>query len=278
MAYKISGEIRIPILGLGTWGMGGKLEPDLTQKESSINAIRAAINLGIKHIDTSEFYAEGFTEELIGEAIMPYNRNELFITSKVWTTHLSYSGVIQAFKSTLKRLKTSYLDLYLVHRPSADMDLKGTMEALERLNSEGLTRAIGLSNFTVQQILEAEKFLKKSKISAIQDEYNLLKRKQNILDFCKKREIIFIAYRPLMRGDLAKQEIPVLKKLAKKYNKTNAQIALNWLISKEQVVIIPKATKIEHLEEISKSIGWDMLIEDYKLLDNINYNIGGNGA
>ena len=269
MEYKTIGKIKIPILGLGTWGMGGKAEKDLSQKSYSIKAVRKAIDLGITHIDTSEFYAEGFTEELIGEAITPYKRINLFLTSKVWTNHLTYAGVIEALKSTLKRLKTDYLDLYLIHRPSVDMDLKGTMEALEYLNEKGIIRAIGLSNFTVKQILEAEKYMKKSKISAVQDEYNLLKRQQEILEFCKQRKIVFIAYRPLMKGDIG-QEIPILNKLAGKYGKTNVQITLNWLVSKEQIVAIPKAIKVEHLKEIVESIGWKMSDEDYESLDNLN--------
>ncbi|MEK6843996.1 MAG: aldo/keto reductase [Nanoarchaeota archaeon] len=270
MKYKTIGKIKIPTLGLGTWGIGGKAEKDLSQKSYSIKAIRKAIELGITHIDTSEFYAEGFTEELIGEAINPYKRANLFLTSKVWTNHLTYAGVIDALKSTLKRLKTDYLDLYLIHRPSANMDLKGTIEALEYLNAKGTVRAIGLSNFTVEQILEAEKYLKESEISAIQDEYNLLKRQEKILEFCKQRNIAFIAYRPLMRGDIVKDEIDILKKLAEKYGKTNAQIALNWLISKDNVVAIPKSAKLEHLQEISESIGWKMSDEDYESLNNLN--------
>jgi len=271
MEYKVFGEMKIPILGLGTWRMGGKFEPDLSQKHSSIKAIQKAIDLGITHIDTSEIYGKGFTEELIGKAIEPYKRSDLFLTSKVWSTHLNYSGVIQAFKSTLKRLKADYLDIYLIHRPSIDMDLRGTMKALEYLNEIRLARAIGVSNFTVQQIVEAEKYLTKSKIFAVQNEYNLFKREQAILDFCKQKKIIFIAYRPLMKGHLTKQEIPILSKLAKKYDKTNAQIALNWLVSKEQIVAIPKAIRKKHLEEIAKSVGWRMSTEDYKSLDNINY-------
>lgn len=271
MEHKISGEMKIPILGIGTWGMGGKLEPDYFQESSSIEAIRQAINLGITHIDTSEIYGGGFTEELVGKAIQPYDRTNLFITSKVWYTHLTYSGVIRAFELTLRRLKTDYLDLYLIHRPSDDMDLHGTMKALEYLNERGLVRSIGVSNFSVQKILEAEKHLTKSKISAIQNEYNLLIREQEVLDFCNKRDIIFIAYRPLMKGFLAGQKVPILNKLAKKYNKTCAQVALNWLISNKQIVIIPKAVKAEHLKEIANSAGWEMSRIDYKLLDNINY-------
>ena len=270
MMYRVLGGLKIPILGLGTWGMGGKYEADLSQKQSSIEAIQHAISLGITHIDTSEIYGNGFTEELIGEAIAPYNRSDLFLTSKVWSTHLTYSGVIEAFKSSIKRLKTDYLDLYLIHRPSDDMDLKGTMKALEYLNKKGMAKAIGVSNFTVQEILEAEKFLTKSRISAVQNEYNLFVREQKVLDFCKKKGIIFIAYRPLMRGNLEKQEILILKELARKYNKTNAQIALNWLVSKYPIVTIPKAVKKEHLEEIAASIGWQMSPQDYESLDNIN--------
>lgn len=243
MMYRVVQGLKIPILGLGTWGMGGKLEPDYSQENSSIEAIQYAINLGITHIDTSEIYGGGFTEKLIGKAIKPYERSNLFITSKVWSTNLTYSKVLQAFESTLQRLKTDYLDLYLIHSPSDEMDLEGAMKALEYLNERRLARAIGLSNFTVQKILEAEEFLTKSKIFAVQNEYNLLTREQ---------------------------EIPILKNLADKYNKTSAQIAINWLVSKYPIVTIPKAVKKEHIEEIAASIGWQMSPQDYELLDSIN--------
>lgn len=271
MEYKLIHNRKIPVLGVGTWGVGGKSEKDASNKEESIKAIRSAIELGLTHIDTSEYYGAGFTEEIIGEAIKPYDRKGLFITSKVWMP-TSYSNVMKAFESSLKRLGTDYLDLYLIHRPNDGMDLRASMKAFEELNKRGVARAIGLSNFSVERILEARKYLSRSRISAIQNEYNFIKKDEETLQFCQKENVIFIAYRPLMAGRL-KQSVPLLDELSKKYNKTYAQISLNWLISKDKVVTIPRASKLEHLEEISDSMGWKMNIEDYKKLDELKVNI-----
>ncbi|MAG92075.1 aldo/keto reductase [Candidatus Woesearchaeota archaeon] len=270
MEYKQIGNAEIPVLGLGTWEIGGRFEADHSQKQNSIEIIKQAIELGITHIDTSEIYGNGFTEELIAEAISSFDRKKLFITSKVWSNHLNYDATIKALHSSLKRLKTDYLDLYVIHKPGKDMDLKGTMEALGHLNEQNLIRAIGVSNLTEQQISDAQKFLNNSRISAVQNEYNLLKRDEEIIELCNKNDILFIAYRPLKRGQLAKPGIPLLDRLAKKYNKTQSQIALNWLISKPKIVAIPKATKKEHLQDNLGSIGWKMEDQDYEALDKIN--------
>ena len=269
MEYKKIGNIKIPALGLGTWEIGGRFEADASKKQQWINLIKTAIELGFTHIDTSEVYGSGLTEEIVGEAIKSFDRKKLFITSKLWHTHLNYNDAISSLDKSLKRLKTDYLDLYFVHKPGMEMNLKQTMSAFEHLMEQKLIKNIGLSNFTGQQIIEAEQYLAKSKIAALQNEYNLLSRDENALGMCNGQDMVFIAYRPLMKGKLAKPGINLLDEMAKKYKKTQSQIALNWLVSKPMIVAIPKASSKEHLLDNLGAVGWKMENQDYDSLDKI---------
>lgn len=270
MEYKKIGSIKIPVLGLGTWEIGGRFEADFSKKQNWVNAVKEAIEMGFTHIDTSEIYGNGLTEEIVGKAINSFDREKIFITSKLWHTHLNYDDAIRSLNNSLKRLRTEYVDLYLVHKPGRDMNLKGAMMAFEYMHEQKLIRNIGLSNFGMQQFLEAKKYLTKSKIAALQNEYNLLSRDENALDLCNKHDMIFIAYRPLMRGKLAKPGIKLLDNLAKKYNKTQAQIALNWLVAKPKIVAIPKASTKEHLIDNLGAIAWKMEKMDYEALDKMH--------
>ncbi len=268
MEYRKINGTKIPVIGIGTWDNGEPFDADVARKWK--DAITYAMELGMTHIDTAEFYGNGLTEQIIGEAIKPFKREDLFITSKVWTNHLDYKGTLNALQASLKRLKTKYLDLYLIHRPSEQMNLKETMKALEHLQQNGLARAIGVSNFTKKQILESKEYLDRSDISAVQNEYNILNRNEDILDFCKSQKILFIAYRPLNRGQLSKKGVDILDRLAEKYRKTQSQAALNWLISKPQVITIPKSTNMQHLAENLGCLGWQMDKSDYNALDSIS--------
>lgn len=277
MEFKnLTEDVQIPALGLGTWGMGGKEEKDTTYDKENVLAIKTAIKLGITHIDTAEFYGNGHAEELVGEAIKEFNRKDLFITTKVKGENLSYEDVISAAKRSLKRLGTNYIDLYLIHWPNPDIPLKETMKAMDYLVKEKLVRFIGVSNFSVEEMKEAQKH-SENKIVANQIEYNLLVRdkglfsedmESEILPYCQEKDILFIAWRPLALGQLAKPGLPLLDDLARKYNKTQAQIAINWLVSKKNVITIPKATGIEHLKENLGSIGWKLEQKDIVRLDN----------
>ena len=273
MEYKEIGNSRIPVLGLGTWEIGGRLEPDSSLRKDWIKTIREAIELGITHIDTSEIYGNGLTEEIIGEAISSFDRKKLFITSKLWNTNLSYKDALSSLNKSLKRLKTDYLDLYLVHWPNDNTDIKETMKAFEHAQGEKIVKFVGVSNFSIKQIQEAQSCLSNSKINAVQDEYNLLKRNEQVLELCSRQKILFIAYRPLMKGQLAKPGIGILDRLAEKYAKTQSQIALNWLLSKQQIVAIPKASKKEHMLDNLGAIGWKMEKQDYNKLDSLHHEI-----
>ena len=277
MDYKeIAPGIKLPVLGIGTWRMGGGMEEiDTSEDAACVHAIRTAIEWGMTHIDTAEVYAKGHAEELVAQAIRGFAREKLFITTKVSWEHLRYDEVLQAAKGSLARLGVSQIDLYLIHAPDPDVPLQETMKAMDELVDKGWVRFIGVSNFSVEQMKEAQAHAK-HKMVTNQIEYNLLTRnkgmfntnmEKEIIPYCQKHDILVTAWRPVGRGELTKPGFPLLDELAEKYNKTQAQIAINWLIAKPNVITIPKATKIEHMKENLGAVGWQLSAEDIARLD-----------
>ncbi len=273
MKYKNLGTSKIPALGLGTWGMGGKDVPDTTQDKENISLLQQAIDLGITLIDTAEFYGNGHTEELIGEAIANYKRENLFLCVRVGFEHLRYNDVITSAKNSLKRLHTDYIDLFSIQKPNPDIPLKETLEAMNTLRDTGIVKHLGVSNFAVPDLREAMRY-SQNEIVANHLEYNLCTRNQarfntdvesKIIPFCQENNIAVIAWRPLALGKLAK--VRILEDLSHKYHKTPSQIALNWLISKKGIVTIPKSSSIAHIQENLGSMGWHMSQADYDLLE-----------
>ena len=272
---KITGQAEIPVVGLGTWRLGGDVEADTTQDKEHISAIKTAIQLGITHIDTAESYAKGHTEELVGKAIQGFDRNGLFITSKVSPEHLKNNDLTESARMSLERLKSSYLDLYLIHLPNPKIPIQETMQAMDYLIEQKLIRFIGVSNFSVEQIKEAQRYTK-SRIVANQVEYNLLVRnnghvthdmESQIIPYCQKNNILVIAWRPLAKGELAKPGFKLLDELSEKYKKTQAQISLNWLISKKGIVAVTKSSKTSHLKDNLGAMGWRLKQQDVDRLD-----------
>ncbi len=264
--------VKVPVIGLGTWEMGGGQSSDSSHDEEAIRAIRRAIALGMNLIDTAEAYGAGHCEEIVGEAIKPSRRQDVFIVSKVWDSHLHYDDVLKANESSLKRLKVDYLDLYLVHHPNPNVPLGETMRAMERLVDRKLIRFIGVSHFDVSQIKEAETCLAHNPIIADQVEYSLLVRggERDVLPCCQERQITMMAFKPLGRPS-RNSGLPCddfLRHIGEKYRKTAAQVALNWLICKEPVITIPKATNLSHLEENAGAMGWRLSAEDIEAVSS----------
>jgi diketogulonate reductase-like aldo/keto reductase len=251
---KLKNGFELPVLGFGTWLMGGEREPDYSNDEKDINSIKNALDIGLMHIDTAELYGGGHAEELIAEAIKDFKRENIFITSKVHPKNFRYNDLINSAKNSLKRIKTDYIDLYLLHSTNPDVPIKETMDAMNFLVEKGVVKNIGVSNFSVKQLKEAQKY-SKNKIVVNQIEYSLIVRntgkitenmESEIIPYCQKNDIFVIAWRPLVKGLITKGNYSILDEISKKYKKTRAQIALNWVISKEDVVTIVKASNIEH--------------------------------
>jgi len=265
---------KIPVLGIGTWEMGGRMTPEYSNDEKHINAIRLAIDLGMTHIDTAEMYGGGHTEELVAEAIKGMNRENLFITTKVSPENLRYDDVLKAADRSLKRMRLDYIDLYLVHIPNPGIPIKHTMKAMDRLVEDNIIRFMGVSNFNVAQLKEAQRFCS-NRIVTNQIEYNLFSRnigmynqnmESEIVPYCLEHEITITAWRPLDKGMIGRKKIPILDEMVSKYKKTRAQIAIHWLISQDNIITIPKASNPVHIRENMGALEWKMDQEDKKKL------------
>lgn len=264
---KLLNGFEIPVLGIGTYGLGGEHEPDYNHDKESINAIKEAIKIGYNHIDTAELYGQGHSEELIGKAIKDFDRKKLSITTKVYKTNLKYNQVVKSAKASLKRLGTEYIDLYLIHAPNPEIPIKETMEAMNYLVGQNLVKNIGVSNFNINQIKEAQKY-SKNPIVANQVKYNLwAKIDTKTIKWCQENNLLVIAHKPFGRGKVTTEKIKLLSDLAKKYNKTEPQIILNWLISKKNVVVLFKASNKKHLKENKNIFDFHLTEEENNKLD-----------
>ncbi|MFA5051585.1 MAG: aldo/keto reductase [Patescibacteria group bacterium] len=277
---KLPNGFAMPEYGLGTWQMGGRDERDpANDDQADIQGIKDAIDAGITHIDTAEIYANGYTETLVSRAIKGYDRSKLFIVSKVQAAHMSYDGIIEACQHSLERLGLSYLDMYLLHRYNATFPLQESIRAMDELANRGLIRAIGVANFGAGHIAEAQSYTK-NKIVCDQVHYNLQFREpknSGLLEYCRKNDIMLVAWRPVGKGDLLGDQPPVILELCEKYHKTPAQIALNWLISQPNVVTLSKTRSKKHLMENLGAIRWHMdpvdiekIMTDYPGAQNIS--------
>lgn len=263
---KLKCGFEIQVFGVGTWRMGGDQNYDPNNNdEADIKGIKAAIDAGITHIDTAEVYAQGHAETLVAQAIKDYDRSQLFIVSKVEQRNLKHDDVLQSCENSLKRLKTDYLDLYLIHVPNPDIPIKETMKAMDELKEDGLIKNIGISNFTVERSKEAQACTN-NKIVANQLHLNLIYRepqRNGLIKYCQKNDIMFIAWRPVQKGELTeKGKYKILDEMCSKYQKTPAQIAINWLISQNNMVTLSKMRDTKHLEENLGAIGWEMEKKD----------------
>lgn len=249
--------VPIPEIGLGTCHYHGGISP-----------LRKGIELGARLIDTAEAYG---TEAVVGEAIQGI-REKVFLATKVSLTHFRRGDLLKAADESLRRLRTNIIDLYQLHRPHYVVPIEETMAVMEELVERGKVRFIGVSNFSVNQLRKAQAALSKNKIVSNQVQYNLIDRTiaTGLLPYCQQNHITIIAYSPLAKGlpRIAKQDTnDILGKVAAATGKTRAQVALNWCISRDAVIAIPKADSKEHVTENCRASGWRLSPEQSRLLD-----------
>lgn len=250
--YKLKSGGVIPILGLGTWNLTGKI---------CIDSVRKAIELGYTHIDTAEVYGN---HKEIGKAIRDFDRSKIFITTKVWRDDLRHDDVLKACNRALNELDTDYLDLYLIHWPNREVPVEETLNAMKELRDADKIRSIGVSNFTIRHLQEALEV--GVDISINQVEFHPHLYQKELLDFCREKGIVITAYSPLGRGEVLKDK--TLIELAEKHSRTPVQISLKWLLQKSMVVI-PKASSEEHLRQNIDISSWKLAEDDVKRIDNI---------
>ena len=248
-------------LGQGTWNMG---ESPL-QRKAEIAALRCGIELGLTLIDTAEMYADGGAEIIVGEAIKGL-RDRIFLVSKVLPGNASRDGTINACEQSLKRLKTDYLDLYLLHWRSG-FSLHETVEAFDYLCESGKIGSWGVSNFDFRDMNELFQVETESTIVTNQVLYNVSRRgiEFDLLPLLQSRTIPVMAYSPIEQGRSLKDE--TLNMIARRHNASAAQIALAWTLRNDNVIAIPKSSKIEHVQQNRAAMDIILTKEDLADID-----------
>lgn len=255
--------VQVTSLGMGTyydfpWIIKARMGI-VGGEEAKVAALRAGLEGGVRLIDTAEIYN---SEPLVAKAIEGFPRESLFIATKVMFLHLRHDSLVKSLERSLRKLKIGYVDLYQVHQPSPFVPIKETMAAMEEMVDKGLVRYIGVSNFSLPQLIEANGSLKKYRLASTQMPYHLADRRmeKEILPYCRKEGMALLAYFPLGHGKLASGE--ALTRVGQKYGKTASQVALNWLLSQENVFPIPRASTKSHVIESLGSVGWRLSDED----------------
>lgn len=257
----------IPVLGQGTWRMG----EDPSQRQAEVDALRLGLNLGMNLIDTAEMYGEGGAEEVVGEAIQDRPRAEVFIVSKVYPHNATRRGAIEACARSLRRLKSGYIDLYLLHW-RGDVPLIETLEAFQFLKDREEIRDYGVSNFDINDMEEANALPGGDGICTNQVLYNLKHRgiEWELIPWCKERNIPIMAYSPVGHNSVGQKRTftnSAVKLIAERHNATPAQIALAWLLRRPELVVIPKSTQPQHIRENRAAHEIELTDQDVQELD-----------
>jgi diketogulonate reductase-like aldo/keto reductase len=244
--------------------------PDSSRDEVGIEALRLGLDLDMRFIDTAEMYGSGHSEEVVARALEGRS-DRVLVASKVSPRHFAYDDVLEAAKRSLKRLGLKQMDLYQLHWPSSRIPISETMRAMEKLVSDGLIRRIGVSNFSVEQMKEAQQSLSHEKIVSNQVEFSLVDRsvEGGILPYCQKEGLTLIAYSPLGQGKIPRgrgSSFKVLDEIAGKLDKSRNEVALNWVLQHDSVVAIPKAADTSHVKENAEAAEWKLGPDDYRRL------------
>lgn len=256
---KLNNEVEMPAMGLGVF----QVENDTTAE-----IVKNAIELGYRSIDTAAIYGN---EAGVGEGIKlalastGLNREDLFITSKVWNAGLNYEETVSAYEESLEKLGLDYLDLYLIHWPGKNKFAE-SWSALEDLYIEGKIRAIGVCNFNISHL---QNLMKNARVTPVinQVEFHPRLQQQSLRAFCKEHNIQLEAWAPLMQGGLL--EDPTIAKIAEKYEKSNSQVILRWDIQ-NGVITIPKSVRKERMAQNADIFDFSLTVEEMQIINAMN--------
>jgi methylglyoxal/glyoxal reductase len=262
----LNNGVQMPVIGLGTY--------KAPEGEEVIHEVTWALHSGYRLIDTAKVYKN---EEGVGKAIKESGipREEIFVTTKLWNPDQGYESGLKAIDESLSKLGLGYVDLYLVHWPTADPDAKKSIDrrevtwrAMEEIYKSGKAKAIGVSNYTIRHLEEMKKYATIFP-TVNQVEFHPYLFQKELLDYCKANNIVLEAYRPLTNGKRIENE--VLDNIAKKYGKTNAQILIRWSLE-HGCVPLPKSVHKERVEENINVFNFELSEEDMKAIDALNEN------
>lgn len=249
-------------LGIGTFRI------DLTQKEDSMNALIESFKLGQNYIDTSHLYENGKVMRFIGEFVKKVGRDKIFITTKIEPTVEKITDIEEQLNRYLEIMDIDYVDCLMLHSVIfTKLPLIDTYKEMNRMIELGKAKSLGLSNSNLEQLKEINE---QYPISIYEGVYNLeckLNEDIGIIDYCKDNNIIFCAYQPLRRNRTANRNYPLLVELSKKYDKTQNQIILNWIIKQKKLNVLIKTTNSNRINENINSLNFEMDMEDYNKLD-----------
>lgn len=271
MKYETVHGRSIPKVGFGTWRLGGDSYADPELDSVSLTALRTALEVGYTHFDTAEGYAAGHSEELVGQAVQDTNirREDLFITTKISPEHLQYEQVFTSCENSLRRLNMDYVDLYLIHWPRIGMKLEETFRALNKLVRDGKVRNLGVSNFNLKLLKQAQS-VSETPILTDQVPYRLPDKsyvKNGVLEYCQQNDILLTAYSPVKFRNLPVNQ--TLRAIAEAHSATSFQIALAWLVAQPRVITIPMSLDPQHIKENFEAGEIELTKEEFKTLNNV---------
>jgi len=255
MNFVEANGAKIPAIGLGTWELRGR---------TCARIVEQALRLGYRHIDTAQIYEN---EREVGEGLRGsgVKRDDVFVTTKVWTTHFAPNDLERSARESLARLRLSEVDLLLLHWPNPQVPLAETLGALARVRQHGLARHIGVSNFTVALIEEAVAACPEPLVCD-QVEYHPYLDQTRVRETCARHGMGLVAYSPIAKGRIKNDD--ALLRIGHRYSKTAAQICLRWLVQ-QNVAAIPRTSKLERLSENIEIFDFELSEEDMQQLSGM---------
>jgi 2,5-diketo-D-gluconate reductase B len=250
---RLKDGTEIPLIGFGTWQLEG---------DTCYHAVKTALELGYRHVDTAYIY---YNHQAVARAIGGFNRDDLFLTTKIWREHLDPDKVEFATDLILRQLGVDYVDLMLIHWPDNNVKMYETIGKMTEMKKKGKVKSIGVSNFTINHLKD---LLKNGvDVSVNQVEFHPYLNQKELLNFCNENKIALTAYSPLARGEVLKDS--ELIEIGKKYLKNPAQVTLRWILQKEMIAI-PKASSKEHIKENFEIFDFELSDEDMSIIDGLH--------
>nr|WP_321111800.1 aldo/keto reductase [Halorussus salinisoli] len=248
----------MPRLGLGTW--------ENTDGETCAESVRQALETGYRHIDTAQAYDN---EEYVGEGIASadVDRDEVFLATKIWTSNLAYDDVIHTAKESLDKLGVDYVDLLYVHWPANEYDPEDTLPAFDQLYDDGLIENVGVSNFEPRHLDEAQEILD-APVFANQVEMHPMLPQDELVEYGRENDMNLVAYSPLARGQVF--DVPEIREVAEKHDVSAAQVSLAWLLQRDGVAAIPKASSEDHIRDNWGALDLELDDEDVEKIESID--------